>query len=333
MANLKTLADLKEDFLVRVRESQSVTANATIATRYLNIALQDMHIEQLNRFPWAERRGVLITRAPYTTGTVSITTASSRTAVSGTSTLWTTTDTYGIANARAGGKIKFSGVNEVSEVATVGGAGSITLYSTYTGSDLTDASYTYFEDEYALASDFARFVDLRNFSTDLDVPLIDRREFRQWYPRNDTSGKPRVATAIIRSFSGTSALRHTVVLHPYPDAAYSIPYWYVTNNLAVTSAGVEQERLSADTDEPIVPHQYRHAIVFHALYHFYRDLKDDMRSQEAKGEYIDLVTRICGDAVGVGDNRPRFVVPRAHSSRYRQRYSTNSAFDELRDRR
>jgi hypothetical protein len=332
MANLKTLADLKEDFLVRVRESQTVTANGTLATRYLNIALQDMHIEQLNRFPWAERRGVLVTRAPYSTGTVSITTASSRTAVTGTSTVWTTTDSYGIANVRVGGKIKFSGLNEIYEVSAVGGAGALTLATQYTGDDLADETYTYFEDEYSLVSDFARFVDLRNFSTDLNIPLIDRRESRLSYPRNDVSGQPRVATSFIRPFSSSSALRHTVAFHPYPSAAYSIPYWYVTNNLAVTSAGVEQERLSSDTDEPIVPHQYRHVIVFHALYHFYRDLKDDVRSQEAKAEYIDLVTRICGDAVGVGDNRPRFLVPRSHSAR-RQRYSTGTTFDEIRDRR
>src|SRR5688572_11173761 len=196
-----------------------------------------MHISQLNRFPWAERKGTVITRAPYTTGTVSITTATSRTAVTGASTLWTTTDSYGTANVRAGGKI-IVGNNDVYEVATVPSATSLTFSTQYTGDDLSAASYTYYEDEYALATDFARFVDLRTFSQDMNIPLIGRREFRIMYPRNDRVGLPRVATYWMRSFSGSTAPRHTVTFHNPPDSAYSIPYWYVTNYLAVSTTGV-----------------------------------------------------------------------------------------------
>jgi hypothetical protein len=116
-----------------------------------------------------------------------------------------------------------------------------------------------------------------------------------------------------------------------PDAAYSIPYWYVTNYLAVSAAGVEQERMSASTDEPIIPFLYRHALTFHALYHYYRDIKDDVRSQEAKGEYVDLVTRICGDNIQ-GDSRPQFFVRRGGSRWVKQRYDSGSRFDQLRDR-
>jgi hypothetical protein len=328
--NPKTLADLQEDFIGRIRAASGVTATETIATRFLNLALQDMHISQLNRFPWAERRGTLITRAPYTTGTVSLTTATSRTAMTGASTDWTTVDSYGIANVRAGGKIKV-GNNEIYEVSAVAGATSLTLATQYTGSDLDGSSYTYFEDEYGLATDFARFVDLRTFSQDHAIPLIGRREFRQMYPRNDIPGKPRVATYWMRPYSGSTAARHTVTFHMPPDDAYSIPYWYVTNYLAVSTAGVEQERLSASTDEPIVPHQYRHAIIFHALYHYYRDYKDDVRSQEAKGEYVDLVTRICGDNIQ-GDSRPQFFVRRGGARWVKQRYDSGTRFDQLRDR-
>src|SRR5688500_18447534 len=102
-----TLEELRRDFIHRAREESGVTATNNIADRFLNIALQDIHNSPVANRPWAERRAVLITRAPYTTGTVDITTASSRTAVVCNSTVWTTTDSYGLANARAGGKIKF----------------------------------------------------------------------------------------------------------------------------------------------------------------------------------------------------------------------------------
>lgn len=325
MANLKTLSDLQTDFLDRVGSSDT-----TLATRYLNIGLQDMHISQTNRFPWAERRGVLITHAPYSDGTVDVT-AAARTTVTGTSTLWNTAVTgMGFNNTRVGGKLKFAGVSEVYEVSVVTNDTSITIASRFTGDALDDADYTYFEDEYALASDFAKFVDMTMFSNDLGIPLVGRTDFRRAFPRNDISGKPNVATYWQRSFSSSTALRHTVVLHPYPDDEYSIPYWYVTNNLAVTSAGVEQERLSASTDEPIIPPQYRHVLVWNALLHYYRDKKDDQRSQEARAEYVDLVTRICSDGP-TGDSRPQFIMRGGRTSVNSQRFDYGNRFNEMRD--
>ena len=62
--NLKTLSDLRSDFFDRVNIADN-TANQSLAIKYLNLALADMHIEQANRFPWAERRGTIITHAPY----------------------------------------------------------------------------------------------------------------------------------------------------------------------------------------------------------------------------------------------------------------------------
>ena len=73
--------------------------------------------------------------------------------------------------------------------------------------------------------------------------------------------------------------------------------------------------MSADTDEPIVPLRYRQALVLHALYHYYRDRKDDTRSGEAKGEYTDFMLRILMDTE-IGESRPN-IAPRV--SQYRSR--------------
>ena len=123
-----------------------------------------------------------------------------------------------------------------------------------------------------------------------------------------------------------------------------IRYHYVTSYLAVTNlkvgtvnyGGVERTSLEEDTDEPIVPLRYRHAIVFHALSQWYRDKKDDARSGEAAAEYTRIMLRITSDNE-IGSARPQFR-PRVgrYRSRARQpwrggsgRFDTGGKFDRL----
>jgi len=127
-----------------------------------------------------------------------------------------------------------------------------------------------------------------------------------------------------------------VRFHPPPSEATMVRYSYVTSNLARTNLGVEQASMSSDSDEPIMPLQYRHAIVFHALAHWYRDKHDDARSQEAMNEYSKIMLRIIGDQE-IGGAKPRFV-PRVGTYRRRAkspwsggfgRYDLNGRFDRM----
>ena len=327
---LTDLTDLRTALINAARDATGITATNDIADRYVNIALHDMHIT--DNFPWAIRDAILITHPTYTTGTVTITQGS--TSLTGASTAWATNNAFGQANARDGGKLKLASVSDVYEVSGTPTATAITLRSRFTGSDLSAASYTYFEDEYDLASDFFRPVDLKQFSSPANIILISPSEFRRRYLRNDITGAPKIATVIDDPFGATTARVQRVIFRPAPDAAYTIPYFYITSNLAVSSAGVEQTQLTATTDEPIVPLRYRHAILFHALYHYWRDRKDDARSQEARMEYIDLVRRITQDTSPVTD-RPRIMIrKRNYLPRYTgsPRYVTGTWFDELQDK-
>jgi hypothetical protein len=334
-----TLADLRRDFLFRVRETTSVTDTNNAADRFLNIALHDIHVAPGNYVPWAIRRNYLETHDDYTTGTVSITVASSRTAVTGSGTAWNTAVAgMGFANARVGGKMRFGGDTDVYLVSAVGSDTSITLAHRYVGdSNLSGESYTYFEDEYALESDFFRPVDLRSFSKEFNIPLIGPQEFRRRYPGNYTIGRPSVATIIQLDFSGNTTPRYRVVFNPPPDDIYVVPYEYITSNLAVTTGGSEQAQLVNDTDEPIVPLRYRHLIVLNALYHWYRDRKDDTRSQEARAEYNELMQRVQSDTVaGSVHDRPQFR-PRSYFGRGSygapsgRRFSTGNEFETFRN--
>lgn len=328
--------DLYTSLLNKVRADTSVTATSNQAKGAINTALLDMFIGSGEKFPWAERSQELITQAEYTTGTLAVSKGS--TSVTGTSTLWNTNNDFGVANARVGGKMVINGGVEVYTVSAVGSDTGITLSSRFMKTTVTAASYVYFEDEYALHADFLRPIDLTFFDKNTEITLIGRRTFRERYPRNKVTGKPLVAAIFDKEFASDTVPVRKVKFHKPPDDFYLIPYSFVTNKLAVSSSGTEQTQLSADADEPIVPLQYRHAIVLHALYNWYRDKRDDDRSQEAKAEYTDLILRITGDQE-IGRNRPQ-MRPQVSSyvraarqpySRRGRRYTTGSAFDEIRE--
>ncbi|KKM01132.1 hypothetical protein LCGC14_1797520, partial [marine sediment metagenome] len=135
-----TLTELRTDFLEKLKEVTGVSAVNTIVNRFLNQANQDFHQE---RWWWAERRAVIITDNPYTTGTIALTLATSLTAVTGTDTLWNTANNFGRNNAIVGHKMILAGSNDTYLINAVGSDTSITLDSSYTGtSDLSGDDYT-----------------------------------------------------------------------------------------------------------------------------------------------------------------------------------------------
>lgn len=334
----KTFSDLWTSLLNRVREQTTNTATTGQAKGYINTALQDMHIGYGERFPWAERKARLTTQAPYTTGTVAITQGSA--ALVGTGTAWNTTNAYSIKNARKTGKIVIAGQNVIYDLTTVGSDTSITLASPYVGDTQTAATYQYFEDEYDLDADFLRPLDAQFFDYQQSIRIMDRTRFRREFPRNSVTGKPVVACIVDRAFDGNTTPIRRVQLWRPPDNEYSIPYSFVTNKLAISSAGLAQQSLSADDDEPIVPFQFRHAIVLYALYNWYRDKKDDNRSAEVKAEYVDLIIRITGDTE-IGERRP-VIQPsmggyrRRAAAPYRagraSKWTIGTAFDQMREK-
>lgn len=330
-------SDLYQGLEQRVRLASGVTATDNQAKQYINIALQDIHLGFDYKVPWAERQATLRTNNDYSTGTITATQGSA--SIVGVGTTWNTASPFaGVNIVRAGGKIVINGSRVPYVIQAVGSDTTATLTTAFTEASVAGGTYMYFEDEYALASDFLRPIDAQQFSDHLSIELISRSEFRRRYPNNSVPGRPTVATILDYAPVGNTTPIRKVRLAQPPNDYLVIPYSYVTANLATSSAGVAQTGLSADTDEPIVPLRYRHAIIFHALYQWYRDKKDDTRSQEAKAEYTDIMTRITLDQE-IGAPRPQFRprvsgYVRAARSPYRTRfggrYVTGSAFDENR---
>jgi len=324
-----TFSDLYTDLQNRVRIPTGVTATENQAKRYINIALYDMHMGNTEKFTWAERQAVLRTQAQYTTGT--ITTTKGSTTATGASTAWNTNNDFSVANVRVGGKLVIDGGTDVYEVTAVASDTSLTLNTPFIDTAVSAGSYVYYEDSYSLHADFLRPLNFRFFDQNHRIELLQRREFNERFIRNKVTGKPLHSTIIEDDFASSTAPVRKVVFHKPPDANYLIPYSFITNKLAVDATGTALTQLSSDTDEPIVPLYARHVIVMHALYHWYRDQKNDTRSAEAKAEYDESIVRLTAD-VEVGQNRPQFR-PRSYLRQHRRtrgKRVLGSAFDELR---
>lgn len=336
-SQLTTFSDLYTDLLNRVRVSTAVTASVEQAKRYINIALQDIHLGFEYKLPWCERQHYLTTSAPYTTGTLSSTVGGLT--LTGSGTAWNTVNSYSRRNVVAGGKFHMAGEAEVYKVSTVTNDTSVNLWQRYVGaSNLSGSAYTYFEDEYDLTSYFLRPVDFQMFSPAMGISLISRADFRRRYPVVRIAGRPRVACIVDTLTTGTdlTPLRR-VIFYPYPDQVYSIPYTCIINTIAVTSAGASLTSMSSDTDVPTMPLRYRHAIIYHALSHWYRDKRDDARSEQAKAEYTDIMSRIVGD-LDIATHTTAQLTPRSrhrHATRpYSYRggsriYDVNDEFDSF----
>lgn len=334
-SQVTTFSDLYGDLINRVRITSGVTATDNVAKRFINMALQDMHLGFDYKFPWAERSAFITTQAQYTTGTVTITKGSQ--SLTGASTAWNTANSFSVKNMRANGKIRIAGATNPYTISAVSSDTAATVSTPFTETSASASTYVYYEDVYDLESDFLRPIDAQRFSDDVPIDLISRTEFRRRYPANAVPGRPSVACIVDYAPSGNTTPIRRVRFHQPPDTNYTIPYSYITSNLAVSTLGVAAANLSADADEPIIPLRYRHALVFWALYHWYRDKKDDARSDQAKGEYTDVMLRVVQD-VEVGGVRPQ-IRPRvsAYASRARRpwtgrgsrRYDINGRFDRM----
>ena len=332
--NVLDFSDIYTEILNKMRQPTNVTAITAQAKRYANTALHDMVFGFEYKLPWLERSSFITTMAPYTTGTVAVTRGS--VTVTGTDTLWTTANVYNVNNARTSGKLSFGG-GDIYTISAVGGAGTITMHQRYVaGEDLAaGSSYTYFEDEYALPSDFLKPIDYQCFSQALNIPIVGRNDFRRMYPSPRISGKPTVATILDKAFTTTSTQPMSVQFYPYPNTNLIIPNTYITKNLAVSSAGVESTSMSGDTDEPALPVRYRNALVSFAIAKWYRDKKDDARADAANNDYMTEVTRVVSDQ-RIGANTTMQITPKVglYGSRpysgSRTRFSTNNSFDSFR---
>ena len=331
-----TWSDLYTALLNDMRSETGVTATTNLAKRYIDEAHRDLYIGHGEKFHWAERRNTIITHAEYTTGTLTATIGSGT--LTGASTLWNTNNDHGQKNMRKYGKISIAGADEVYEISSVTNDTSAAMNPNYIGSTASELEYRYFEDTYALASDFLKPVDSRSFDDNRRIHFVGRSRFRQMYPRNRTTSTS-ISVAILEDYApdGNVTLIRRIRFGPPPSNTQIIPYSYVTSNIVTASDGTAKGSFTADADEPTMPLHYRPIIVAGAKLHWYRDIKDDQRSLQVLPLYQQMLDRMIGDQ-DVGAQKMRIRTARGlYVSRakrpYRggQRYDINGRFDRFED--
>ena len=214
------------------------TAGLVALTDFINDSLQSL--ASLYSWPWYRRAAAFNLTAPYSTGTVTLTGAS--TAVAGT----------GTANFAAGMADQEFYTSEdtgrVYQISTVGAsAETLTLASAYLGDSATLASYEIRYVKYALPSDFDRASVFRTQDgRDLDSSMT----LEEWNAaRMEHRGTVDMPTHLCVQTTNNAGF----YVHPAPTTAKQVRYVYYAKPATITS--------SVNSDWPTTYRYLLHAVL------------------------------------------------------------------------
>lgn len=296
-----TFSDLYTGLLKAVKSDQSAAATLEQAKRYINTALVDIHIGHAENVPWAVRDFSFSTVGTFASTVQSV----GSTTTPGSNPNNITYTEFNFENAdlntfTAGHKIA---VTTTALGASIGQEGELfntssanpAVVNVYNADLAANDTVRIYQNEVTLPNDFMRPAGTIVKVGTRNIYYTGRIEFRHKYAGDYSTGRPSDVTLFDTNdvFSGLD--NRKLKFWPIPDTVERGHLSYVTKDLVVGADGEWKEEFSADTDEPIIPKRYRHVIFYHALYNWYRDRKDDTRSQEAKFEYEQVLTRIVND--------------------------------------
>ncbi len=187
-----------------------------------------------------------------------------------------------------------------------------------------------YQDEVTLPDDFMRLAGNQVRVANRTLDMLGRVEFRHRFAGKHDINKPQYATLIDTNDALSGIDNRKLRLFPIPSSVERGFLTYVTKDLVTAADGEWKEEFDLDTDEPIVPRRYRHAIFLHALSNWYRDRKDDTRSQEVFAQYQQIMSRIINDTEAGQSNmriRPGLRSYRRKAGRPYRRGGRSSKYD------
>jgi len=205
-------------------------------------------------WPFVYTKTTLLTTAKYSTGTV---TTNGTTTITGSGMTFT--------SAMVGRKFKVTGFEEVYTISTYVSATQITLDNAFNGSDSTTNTYEIFQDLISLPSDCALIVALRQARTPIELTPVGIRELFDYDPIPTLTNTDPVRYAYYKLAATTNYQQ--IMLHPPP-------YRQIVLDLEYKKVITE---LSATTDEPLIPEQYRDILKFGAMSDVYLGKRDDTK--------------------------------------------------------
>lgn len=344
----KTFADLYQGLLRAVRSDQGNTTTVEQAKRYINTALMDIHVGFADKVPWAIRDLAFVTPTGFT-ATMADNGTPGFDVPTGTSFTQYTIDNPSLGTFSDDMKITalsavdgtIRGTARVLDVVTAGDPATVKLIFESQPEFQQGDTILVYQDDIKMPDDFMKLAGNVVKIGDRRIRATGRVEFRHKFAGETELGRPLHFTVIDSFNTAGSALDlRKLRVYPIPNVSERGFLSYVTRDLVTpASSGQPTSEFVNDGDEPIIPIRYRHAIFYHALYNWYRDRKDDTRSQEAKMEYMDIMNRVTNDTEP-GQSRlsisPRVSGYRRRANRpyrsgSRRRYDVNGSFDRMED--
>ena len=242
--------------------------------RWLNIAQED--INSRATWPWLESREIVQTVIDKTDGTIAI--ASGGTTVTGTSTVFASTD--------VGSYIQFSSSNDWYKILTVAPATSLTIEKPYVGTTaLTAGTYTIRKVYYSLSSNVDKVLTIRQATTPIKMSTFNYRMFDLYIPDITATGSPEACMM----FGMDSSRNWQFFLHPIPDEVLNLE---VRIRLKSTD-------MSADTDYSNIPAKWAKTVLLAGAIwrgmEFNRASREDIRADKWYGIYERGIERMLAD--------------------------------------
>lgn len=286
MANL-TLLDLQNEVYAHTGIASTDTdSNGTLMSanvlRWLNYVQQD--IQARWPWPWASGREAIATIADYSTGTVSVSNGS--TAVTGVSTVFTTTHGDGTYF------IQFSGTSDFYNVASRAGNTSITLANAFQGTALSGATFILRKFFYSLSSTADEVLDIRNWNTPIKLIQVDFRTIDLINPLVQSTSPAYGYMMFGTDSSGNQ------VFSPYPFPNDARLFEFRTKKRPVD--------LVNTTDTPSIPNKYAHVIAWGAIALAFAYLRKMDQAEAWNSKFEDRVMNMKKEYRQSGDYQPVF---------------------------
>lgn len=207
--------------LTRIANRLRIPTSDTTTTAKIEAVMNDAYrqIAALYDFWWLYDRQVIVTSAPITTGTISVTNASTSATYSDAPTPSTAGRVLHIPSNTT--ELYLSRISAHTAAAT-----ALTLESAYTGDDDTDATFTVWQDRYDLATDCGKVLWIRRTGYTQPLQIISPEEMIRLKGWDTSEGPPHVATVLGFDTEGDPTTQKQLHVHPYPDDTYTLEVWY-----------------------------------------------------------------------------------------------------------
>ena len=270
MATL-TYSDLQTRIANRLRIPTTNTTEMTKIQAMLNDVYRDIWMKY--NWWWCVKRSTLVTADDISTGTVSVTNAS-------TSITFSSAPTPSVA-----GRVFMVDSNADSLAvyrisSHTAGATAATLDAVYTGATDTAAGYKVYQDTYSLPTDLGTLIHVKRYGYSWPMDDIGYERMLDLKNYDTRVSKPQAYAVYDFATTGDPTTARNIIVHPYPDKDYRLEIHYKrTLNTEISG-----------TTRPLIPDDYVQLLVYGTLADAFPLMQNDVtRGTFYQQKFLDLL--------------------------------------------